>query len=113
PVRRWMSDRFTGMEKVVCELSTLTKVMEQEGVSKIDLLKIDVEGAELDVLLGLSDEGWRKVQQIVLEGHDKDGRLNAVVQLIESRGMKIGTIGKPEDTEALGLANFILTASRA
>ena len=44
---------------------------------------------------------------------DDDGRLNELVQLIESRGMKIGRIGKPEDTEALGLANFMLTASRA
>lgn len=113
PVGRWMSDRFTGMEKVVCELSTLAKIMEKESVSRIDLLKVDVEGAELDVLLGLSDEGWKKVRQIVLEGHDKDGRLNELVQLIESRGMKIGRIGKPEDTEALGLANFMLTASRA
>ncbi len=113
PVGRWMSDRFTGMEKVVCELSTLTKIMEKEGVSKIDLLKIDVEGAELDVLLGLSDSGWSKVRQIVLEGHDKDGRLDDLIRLIESRGMKIGKIGKPEDTEALGLANFMLTAARS
>lgn len=78
-----------------------------------DVLKIDVEGAELDVLLGLSDDGWRKVRQIVLEGHDKEGRLNELVRLIESHGMKIGTIGKPADTEALGLANFMLTAARA
>ncbi|HEY8429196.1 MAG TPA: FkbM family methyltransferase [Sandaracinaceae bacterium] len=113
PVGRWMSDRVTGMEKVVCELSTLTKIIEQERVPKIDLLKIDVEGAELDVLLGLSDDGWRKVRQIVLEGHDKEGRLNELVRLIESHGMKIGTIGKPADTEALGLANFMLTAARA
>ncbi len=113
PVGRWMSDRFTGMEKVVCQLSTLSTILEKERVDRIDLLKVDVEGAELDVLLGITEADWPKVRQLVLEGHDKDGRLNELVQLLEARGMKIEKIGKPEDTEALGLANFMLTATRS
>ncbi len=112
PVGRWMSDRFTGMEKVECSLSTLANIVEQESVPQIDLLKVDVEGAELDVLLGMNEGAWSKVRQVVLEGHDKDGRLNDVRQLIEARGLRIGRIGKPEDQEALGLANFVLTAMR-
>lgn len=113
PVGRWMSDRITGMEKVECSLSTLANIVEQEAVPQIDLLKIDVEGAELDVLLGMNEGAWGKVQQVVLEGHDKDGRLRELKQLIEARGLRIGRIGQPEDQLALGLSNFVLTAQRA
>lgn len=113
PVGRYLSDKFTGMEKVECSLSTLANIVEQEAVPTIDLLKIDVEGAELDVLLGMHEGGWSKIQQIVLEGHDKDGRLRELKELLEARGLTIGRIGKPEDTAALGLDNFMLTAARA
>lgn len=113
PVGRWMFDRFMGMERVGCPLSTLANILEQEAVPHIDLLKVDVEGAELDVLLGMHDGQWKKVRQVVLEGHDKDGRLRELVSLLEARGMKIDRVGKPEDTQALGLSNFLLTAHRA
>ncbi len=112
PVGNWVSDRVMGMEKIECALSTLANVVEQESVPTIDLLKIDVEGAEMDVLLGMNEGTWSKVRQVVLEGHDKDGRLNELRQLIEARGLHIGRIGKPEDQEALGLDNFMLTALR-
>lgn len=110
---RWLSDRVTGMEKVRCTLDTLAHVIERESVPEIHLLKIDVEGAELDVLRGLDASGWKKVHQIVLEGHDKDGRLREVVQLIEARGLQIDRVGKPDGSEELGLDNFMLTARRA
>ena len=41
------------------------------GLERIDLLKIDVQRAEMDVLLGLDDAALAKVRQIVLEVHDK------------------------------------------
>lgn len=113
PFGRWISDRYTGMERVECPLSTLAHIVEAEAVPRIDLLKIDVEGAELDVLLGMHEGGWAKIRQIVLEGHDKDGRLRELVGLLEAHGMKIGRIGKPEDTQALGLDNFMLMAAKA
>ena len=37
------------------------------GLERIDLLKIDVQRAEMDVLLGLDDAALAKVRQIVLE----------------------------------------------
>ena len=37
-------------EKVATSLRTLSSVVEQEGVTRIDLLKIDVEGHEMEVL---------------------------------------------------------------
>ncbi|MBN6041292.1 FkbM family methyltransferase [Amycolatopsis sp. 195334CR] len=36
----------------------------------IDLLKIDVEGAELDVLAGIDEPDWARVRQVVIEAED-------------------------------------------
>jgi FkbM family methyltransferase len=54
----------------------------------VDLLKIDVEGAELDVLLGISPEHWGLIQLAILEVHDYDGKLAAVCDLLSERGME-------------------------
>jgi FkbM family methyltransferase len=54
----------------------------------VDLLKIDAEGAELDVLRGISLAHWPLIRQAILEVHDYDGRLAAVCDLLSERGME-------------------------
>ena len=46
-------ERFDSVQHT-CELTTLSEVMRENGVPRIDLLKIDVEKSELDVLSGMS-----------------------------------------------------------
>ena len=55
-----------------CRLRRLSDVMKEQGVERIDLLKIDVERAEEEVLGGIEDEDWEKIDQIVMEAHDED-----------------------------------------
>lgn len=55
-------------------------------VTAVDLLKIDVEGAELDVLRGIADAEWPLIAQVVAEVHDIDGRLDDVLGLLSARG---------------------------
>ena len=52
----------------------------------ISLLKIDVEGAEWEVLKGITDEEFRRVEQAVVEVHDVDGRVGQVKQLLLHHG---------------------------
>ena len=61
-------------ETLTCELRTLASVIEDEPLDRVDLLKIDVERAELDVLRGIDEEGWPAIEQIVAEVHDQAGR---------------------------------------
>ena len=49
-------------EDVMCELRTLREVIASHGLSTIDLLKVDVEGAEEMVLEGMGSADWAKVQ---------------------------------------------------
>jgi hypothetical protein len=45
----------------------LSVVLDEQGIEHIDLLKIDVEGAELDVLRGIEDRHWPLIGQAVVE----------------------------------------------
>jgi non-ribosomal peptide synthase protein (TIGR01720 family) len=83
-----IAERLTS-ENFTCQLKTLSEVIRDEGVRKIDLLKIDVEKGELAVLAGIEDADWSKIDQIVMEVHDLDGRVRQVTELLSSRGFKI------------------------
>lgn len=56
-------------------------------ISKIDLLKIDVEGTELEVMGGLDDKHWEMVRNIVAEVSDVHGVLSKVENLLQSKGL--------------------------
>jgi FkbM family methyltransferase len=45
----------------------LSAVLDEQGIDHIDLLKVDVEGAELDVLRGIEDRHWPIIRQAVVE----------------------------------------------
>ncbi|HEU4833564.1 MAG TPA: amino acid adenylation domain-containing protein [Pyrinomonadaceae bacterium] len=80
--------------KEECELRSLSEVITTEGVDTIDLLKIDVQRAELDVLKGVAPEDWKKIRQVSMEVHDKqggasEGRLNEIRALLEQSGFDV------------------------
>lgn len=50
--------------------STLGSAFERHGIARCDLLKIDCEGAEFEILLGLAPAVFARVARIVLEYHD-------------------------------------------
>jgi amino acid adenylation domain-containing protein/FkbM family methyltransferase len=58
------------VERFTCRVATLSEMIRELGIGRIDLLKIDVERSEADVLAGIDGEDWRKIRQIVVETHD-------------------------------------------
>lgn len=55
----------------------------------VDLLKVDVEGAEADVLLGIDDEQWPLIQRAVVEVADLDGQLQRVCDILRVQGFAV------------------------
>ena len=49
---------------------TLPSFLAQNGISEVDLLKIDIEGAEIELFNSLTDEELLKFKQITIEFHD-------------------------------------------
>ncbi len=76
-------------KRVNARLRTLSDVIADEGVARIDLLKVDVEKAEREVLAGLREEDWAKVQQVVIEVHDVAGRLAEMTELLNRHGFVV------------------------
>ena len=76
-----LADRFKA-ETVRCRMRTLSEVISEHRIGRIDLLKIDVERSELDVLRGIKDDDWSRISQIVLEVHDRDRRLETIKTLL-------------------------------
>ncbi|MFN9813915.1 MAG: FkbM family methyltransferase [Deltaproteobacteria bacterium] len=111
PVGRWVSDRVTGLETVRCSLTTLSSVIESEGVARIDAMKIDVEGAEMDVIAGIRDEHWSLIRSLVIEGHDEDGALERLRGTLRRVGLTEHTLATPECGKH-GLNNYLLYAAR-
>lgn len=56
---------------------------------RVDLLKIDVVGAELEVFAGLADRHWSAVDYVVVDAQNIDGRLQAVRAALEGRGFTV------------------------
>ena len=52
---------------VPCSVRTLSGVIDEHRVERIDLLKVDVEGAEMDVLTGIEARHWPMIRQLAME----------------------------------------------
>lgn len=72
-----------------CPLRTLSDIIRERRVRRIDLLKIDVQKSELDVLEGIAEEHWPRIRQVVLELHDEGGRFQGLRRDLEARGFQV------------------------
>ena len=82
---------FAG-ETVVSDVERLSDVLARHGrTGPIDLLKVDTEGAELDILCGIDDRDWQRIRHVVLEVHDLEGRLTAVNDLLYAKGFEVSS----------------------
>ena len=68
-----------------CQLISVSDIIKENNIEKIDLLKIDAEKSELEILKGISDSDWEKIKQIVIEIHDKIGNIFDEVKSILNR----------------------------
>lgn len=98
-LRRW----GTKYKLVECTLRTLSDVVTEEQIERIDLLKIDVEGAEEAVLSGISEQHWPWVRQIMIETHFGPDQAHRVDELLRRRGFQTRVAPSVEGVDNLHL----------
>ena len=101
-----LEGRYRG-ERVTAKLRTVSEVMREDDIARIDLLKLDVEKSEWDVLLGIEEEDWPKIRQAVIEVHDLDGRMDAMRELLARHGFEVVV---EQDALAAGTGIYTLYA---
>jgi phthiocerol/phenolphthiocerol synthesis type-I polyketide synthase E len=107
-IRRALKHYFKAVT-VPTKLRPLSDVIDEEQIEKIDLLKIDVEEAELDVLRGIRAEHWPRIRQAVIElGGDKQ-RLADVESLLRAQGFACQS---ERDPVAKEFAAYLVFATR-
>jgi len=92
--------------KVSCEVVSLSKMIEQEQIERIDLLKIDCEGAEYDVLMGIKENHWGRVKKVVAEVYNHENRVEKIRKLLESKGFSKIQIEEDEGVKGANLYNI-------
>jgi FkbM family methyltransferase len=107
----FLEERFRS-ESFECRLRPLSDVIAECEVEWIDLLKIDVQKAELAVLEGIREEHWPRIGQIVMEVHDLDGRLEHIARRLEERGFRV-TVEQDELLQGSVLYNLFAVRERA
>ena len=76
-------------ETLTCAIRTLSEAVREHAVSRIDLLKVDVEKSEADLLQGISPADWPKIRQAAVEVHDTAGRMRNLEELFVAHGFVV------------------------
>lgn len=73
-----------------CQLLSVSDIIKENSIDKIDLLKIDAEKSELDIIRGIEDKDWQRIKQVVIEIHDKSRKmLEEIESILKSKGFSV------------------------
>lgn len=95
--------RRLAQRKVRVQVRTLSEVIAELKLDRVDLLKVDVEGVEARVLAGIAERDWPKIRQAIVETSDVDG----ISATLRARGFTLAVDQEPFATiKQLGLHNI-------
>lgn len=84
-----------GRVPVQVPVRTLDEVLAEDGVSRVDHMKIDVEGAEMLVLDG-APKALASVSRVVMEIHTPHVSRSEAVGRLETAGLRVRTVSEAE-----------------
>jgi amino acid adenylation domain-containing protein/FkbM family methyltransferase len=103
-----LNEKFQS-ESFPVRLRTLSDVIDETGMDRIDLLKINAEKSELEVLQGIKSDHWARIGQVVLEV-DLKANLSEVTGMLKNRGYEVNVM---QDSALEGTELFYCYARRA
>lgn len=71
-----------------CRVSTVSSVIRERRVERIDLLKVNAQGDEGSILRGIASGDWAKIRQLVVQAHSRDLE-EEVCTILERQGYTI------------------------
>lgn len=108
-VQELMTDRLKRLT-FECPLMSVSDIIRENSLRRVDLLKVDAEKSELEILRGIEDGIWPIIEQVVVEVHDRSGRaLREVTELLARQGFQCAV---EEENLLKGSGLFNLYATR-
>lgn len=104
-------ERQTHPTHVSCKLTSLGHFIERHEISHIDLLKIDVEGAEVDVIKSIKPQQFSLIQQLSIEVHDIENRVVQLNEYLQNQGY-ITLIDRNPILADLGYNHYMIYAKK-
>jgi FkbH-like protein/FkbM family methyltransferase len=96
-----------------CRMASLSDIIREHGIDKIDLLKIDAEKSESDIIAGIDAGDWPKIDQIVIEIHDRTREtVRRIETLLSEKGYRCA-VEQETLLENAGLFNLYATRREA
>jgi FkbM family methyltransferase len=83
-------ENSSGLEELV-DCVTLSSALDMCDVEVIDMMKVDVEGAEIEILRGARNIDWRRIRRLTVEYHDlfRPGCRKSIVEMLLEYGFKM------------------------
>ena len=87
---------FETADKRQVPATTVSEVMTEHGLSRIDVLKIDVEGAEFAIFAAMDDATFACIDTVVAEMHTVPGKpLSGFIDHLASKSLELESVDEP------------------
>ena len=94
---------LTDSRQVLLSVQRLSDVLASVDLPEIiDLVKIDVEGAEADVLAGIDEADWQRIRQVVVEVQDLADAPPTIRKVLAEHGFTVTSVPSDGVLAALG-----------
>jgi FkbM family methyltransferase len=76
-------------QRMTVPTRSVSSLIAELGLDRIDLLKIDAERSEVAALTGVTDEDWPRIRQVALESHGGTEEHELLAKLLNARGFEV------------------------
>lgn len=87
-IARTLMKQHAKHETIECELTSVADILRERKIEQVDYLKLDAEGAEIEILEAIPEEDWGKIRQIVVETHRGDEAMQSVEKILGAHGFE-------------------------
>jgi FkbM family methyltransferase len=72
-------------------VKSLRRMLEENGVDRVNYLKCDCEGGEYEIFRGLDDDTWTRIDKIAMEFHEytPDQHRSELIEMLNRHGFQV------------------------